>query len=120
MRIRLVIPVLTLLLAACASNPINPAGLCTHAARVGGVDYALAGPASPERVGAEFTRTQRQRGCEDVIEFGKPAPEAWRDGDSSFPANTPLHASLDHPTSEVLLVQWPDGRWTELRRLPHN
>jgi len=85
---------------------------------VNDADYGQYAPISADRVGPEFTRTLRQRDCEDVIVFGEPAPERWRNGDSSFAAGTPLYASLDHPTSEVLLVAKGDGTYLELRRLP--
>jgi hypothetical protein len=119
MRLRLVLPLLPIVLAACSGGVTNPAGTCVAGARVNDTDYGQYVEANPDRVGPEFTRTLRQRGCEDAIEFGQPAPERWRNGDSSFPAGTPLYASLDEPTSEVLLVARGDGRFVELRRLPH-
>lgn len=116
MRLRFALPLL--LLAGCSPGPVSAAGDCTLAAQVDGETYVPSGTASADRVGARYTQTVRQRGCDDVIEFGQPAPEAWRNGDSSFAPNTPLFASLDHPTSEVLLVEHPAGRWLELSRLP--
>lgn len=121
MRIRLVLPLIPLLLAACSSGGGGPtsATSCTYAARVNGADYALYVEVGADRVGPEYTRTVRQRGCDDVIIYGDPAPEKWRDGDSSFAAHTPLYTSLDEPASEVLLVRWTDGKYLELRKLPH-
>ena len=115
MRLRFILPLL--LLGACSRNPFGAAASCAHGAQVDGHVYTLSGPASADRVGAVYTHTLRQRGCDDVREFGQPAPEAWRDGDSTFAPDTPLHASLDHPTSEVLLVL-RNGQWEELRRMP--
>ena len=95
----------------------NESADCVQAVRVGGADYVLSGPASADRVGPEFTRTLRKRECDDVIVNGA-ASERWRDGDSSLAPNTPLHASLDHPTSEALIAPMADGSWVEFRRLP--
>ncbi len=117
MRLRFVLPLLPLLLGACSRSTTSATALCILAAHVDGADYGQNVQVSADRVGPVFTRTVRQRGCDDVIISGEPAPERWRDGDSSFPANTPLHASLDHPTAEVLLAPMPDGSWLELRRI---
>lgn len=113
-----VIPLLVL--AACSQESGGPTGLasCTYAVRLGGADYGLYTEDGATRVGAEVGRTLRQRGCDDVLIRGNPLPEAWRNGDSSFPANTPLYASLDEPTSELVLVRW-DGKYLQLRKLPH-
>ena len=116
MRLRNLLPLLPILSAAC-SGITGSAGSCVQAARVNDTDYAQYQQTSADRVGAEFTRTLRQRGCDDVIVNGERS-EAWRNGDSSFPAGTALYASLDEPTSEVLLVHMPWG-WVELRKLPH-
>jgi len=120
MRLRLALPLIAMLLAACSSlaGPSSSAS-CTYAAQVNGTSYALYVEASADRVGPEFTRTLRQRGCDDVVVAGERASERWRDGDSSFPANTPLYASRDEPASDVLLVRWFDGKYVELRKLPH-
>ncbi|HEX8906047.1 MAG TPA: hypothetical protein VF771_14460 [Longimicrobiaceae bacterium] len=118
MRFRLLLPLLPLLAAACSGGPTTAAGSCTYAARVNDTDYGWYRQASADNVGPEFTRTLRHRECDDVIEFGT-AHEPWRNGDSSFAANTPLYAALDEPPSEVLLVRWYDGTWMELRKLPH-
>jgi hypothetical protein len=69
-----------------------------------------------DNAGALVTHTTRQRGCDDVITNDQPAPEAWKSGDSNFPANTPLYAELGQPTSDVLLVKQGD-RYMEMRRI---
>jgi hypothetical protein len=116
MRFRLLLPLLPVLLGACSPGGVTSAGDCAVEAQVDGAVYALSARVSGDRVGAEYTRTVRHRECEDVIEFGQPAPARWQNGDSSFPPNTPLHVSLDEPSSEVLLVPAGDGAWIELRR----
>jgi hypothetical protein len=105
MRLRFLLPLLPILAAAC-SVITGSAADCVHAARVNDANYVLDQPTSADRAGAEFTRTLRQRGCDDVIVNGQQS-EAWRNGDSSFPAGTPLYASLDGPTSEELVVHLP-------------
>jgi len=110
MRVRSLLPLLGILIGACSSSPAD-AGLCTFAARVNDAMYILDGTVSADRVGPEFTRTLRQRDCVD----GDTDSVAWQNGDSSFAAGTPLHASVGQPTSEVLLAPLPDGRWLELR-----
>jgi hypothetical protein len=118
MRLRLLLPLLPLLLGACSPGGIiSAAGDCTLVAQVDNVVYAVSANVSGARVGAEYTRTVRHRDCEDVIELGQPAPARWQNGDSSFAPNTPLHVSLDEPSSQVLLVPAGDGTWIELRRL---
>jgi len=118
MRLRLLLLPVLLLAGACSPNPASPARLCVGGtARIDGISYGLSGPASADRVGAEYARTARQRGCEDVVEFGEPLPAEWEDGDSSFPPNTPLYVSPDHPVSEVLIAPRGDGTWIELHRL---
>jgi hypothetical protein len=119
MRLRFVLPLLAVVVGGCSSSTTSVAGSCVLAARIGDVTYGEQGEVSADRVGPEFTRTTRWRDCEDVIIAGEPRPEGWKSGDSSFPPNTPLYASLDHPTSEVLLATWGDGRYVQLRRLPH-
>ena len=119
MRIRFVLPLIPLLLGGCKSTPTSATASCVMGARVDNADYGQYSVVSADRVGAEFTRTTRQRGCDDVIISGQPAPEAWRNGDSSFAPNTPLYASLDEPTSDVLLARLGDGQYMVLRRLPH-
>lgn len=118
MRLRLLLPLLPILVGACSSSPTDGSADCVQAVRVGGADYVLSGQASADRVGPEFTRTLRQRGCDDVIVAGAPASERWRDGDSSLAPDTPLYASLDHPTSEALIAPMGGGSWGEFRRLP--
>lgn len=119
MRLRVVLPFLAAVLAGCSGGGgITAAGSCTYVARVGDVDYAAWGEVGADKVGPEFTRTTRQRDCEDVIIYGQPGPEPWKSGDSSFPAGTALYASKDYPTSTVLLVAWGDGRYMQLHTLP--
>ena len=119
MRLRVVISFLAAaVLGGCSGGKITAAGSCTYVARVGSVDYAAWGEVGADKVGAEFTRTIRQRDCEDVIIQGQPGPEPWKSGDSSFPAGTALYASKDYPTSKVLLVAWGDGRYMQLHTLP--
>ena len=121
MRLRVVLPFLAaVLLGGCSGGQITSGyGSCTFVARVGDIDYAAWGEVGADRVGTEYIRTTRHRGCEDVIIDGEPGPEPWKSGDSSFAAGTPLYASKDYPTSEVLLVAWSDGRYLQLRKLPH-
>jgi len=114
MRLRFVLPLIPLLLGACQKSTTAVAGDCTLVAFVDGRHYTIAAAVSADRVGPEYVRTVRQRGCEDVIEFGKAVPDALREGDSSFLPNTPLHVKLGEPASTVLLVQAPDGAWHEM------
>ncbi|HYH82046.1 MAG TPA: hypothetical protein VEX86_19725 [Longimicrobium sp.] len=121
MRLRLVLSLLPIVLVAACSKSVTggAAASCVMAAKVGDVEYGQFGEVSADRVGPEFTRTVRHRGCDDVIIWGEPSPERWKSGDSSFPAGTPLYASLDDPTSDVLLVRRGDGRYMALRKFPH-
>ena len=118
MQLRFVLPLLAVVVGGCSSGTTSVAGACTVAARIGDITYAGYGPVSADRVGPEFTRTTRWRDCDDVIIFGEPRAEGWKSGDSSYPPNTPLYASLDHPTSEVLIVDH-GGQFLQLRKLPH-
>ena len=119
MRLRFVLPLLAVVFAGCSSGAPTVAGACTVAARIGDITYSGYGEVSADRVGPEFTRTTRRRDCDDVIIYGEPRAEGWKSGDSSYPPNTPLYASLDHPTSEVLIVDEGGSRFLQLRKLPH-
>ncbi|HEX8244291.1 MAG TPA: hypothetical protein VF541_12360 [Longimicrobium sp.] len=119
MRLRLLLPLLPAALAACSPGPSSSAGDCILAAQVDGAIYGAAASATAEQAGPVYAHTMRQRGCDDVIEFGQPSPPAWQNGDSSFPPGTPLYAAVGRPTSEVLLVQ-SGPRWIELQRLTRN
>jgi hypothetical protein len=119
MRLRHILPIAAVLLAGCSHNTTAIAGSCIMAAKVDNAFYGLGAPVSASSVGVEYTKTTRYRDCEDVIEYGKAAPAPWVNGDSSFGPGTPLYTSLDHPTSEILLVKDGEGTFHEMRRLPN-